>query len=88
MYSGSNPEGTDSPIKPRPARLGAFKNKMINRLHWASTSRTTLIVAHVSISEPLCRRHTVRDSLSQEMLHLTRVFYLPHMALKARDTRF
>ena len=61
---------------------------MINRLHWAITSRTTPIGAQVSISEPICRRHTARDSLPQEMLHLTQGLYLPHMALKAHDTRF
>ena len=30
MYSGRNPEGKDSLIKPKPVGLGAFKKKMIN----------------------------------------------------------
>ena len=80
MYSGSNPEGTDSPIKLKPAGLGALKNNMINRIHWVSTSSITHIGAHVSIYELLCRRHTARDSLPQEMFHLTRGIYLPHNA--------
>ena len=87
-YSGSNPEGTYSPIKPKTEGQGAFKKKMIYRLHWVSTSRTTPIGVQVSIRQPFCRRHTARYCLPQEMFHLGRGLQLPYMALKARNTQF
>ena len=74
MYSGSNPEGMDSLIRPKPAGLGGFKKKMINWLHWTSTSRTTPIGAHVSISEPLSRRHTAEIACHKKCFILLGAF--------------
>ena len=85
MNSGSNPEETDSPIKPTPGGWGggggAFKKKMVNGFLRVTTSRTAPISVQVSIGESLGCRNTSCQRLPHKMSHLPRGRDTPHMAL-------